>query len=548
MRAAVRALVSARHTRLNRGLLRFVIVAAAEEADPTTATPRDETRPGPDTAPEPLAAHEQRQLTALRRFGTTGSLILAAGAFGAGANPVINPLSGTRLLGLLTRMPTVAMAACWLGMLMIVAAWLWMGRLCLPGRTRMLDPRELARTLAMWAIPLALCPPLFSTDMYSYLAQSEVAARGFDPYLVSPAVALGVDHPFTSNVPNIWRDTPSPYGPLFLMFGQLVSRLIGDNVVFGVLVWRAIMLCALAAAIWAIPKLARRCGVHPTAALWLGVANPIVLFHVVSGMHNEALMLGIMLPAIELGLRYRNTTGTLAAGALLTIAGAIKPPGWIALGFFGICVVLARGGRWRDLLRVGALLLAVFLATMTVITVGSGWGLGWIDTFDVPNRVKTVMAPLTAFGMAGGGLSTLLGLGNTMDAMLSITKIIGYVLVAAVCLWMLWISFRRRIHPLAAMGVTFLTLALAVPVLWPWYLLWSVVPLALATNNRRFRVTAMLICAATSLVIPPTGAGFVLRAYQIPLAVIAAIIAFAITLVLVRGRMPSLGLARPSTQ
>jgi alpha-1,6-mannosyltransferase len=523
-------------------------VAAADEADPETVLPRDDSSPGRGVDPEPLAAHERRQLTALRRFGTTGSLILAAGAFGAGANPVINPLSGTRLLGLLTRMPTVAMACCWLGMLMLVAAWLWMGRLCLPGRERMLGPRELARTFGMWAIPLALCPPLFSTDMYSYLAQSEVAARGFDPYLVSPAVALGVEHPFTSNVPNIWRDTPSPYGPLFLMFGQLVSRLIGDNVVFGVLVWRAIMLCALAAAIWAIPKLARRCGVHPTAALWLGVANPIVLFHVVSGMHNEALMVGIMLPAIELGLRYVNTTGTLVTGALLTVAGAIKPPGWVALGFFGICVVLARGGRWRDLFRTGALLLAVFLATMTVITLISGWGLGWIDTFDVPNRVKTVMAPLTAFGMAGGGLSTLLGLGNTIDAMLSITKVIGYVIVAVVCLRMLWISFRGRIHPLAAMGVTFLTLALAVPVLWPWYLLWSVVPLALSTNNKRFRVTAMLICAAASLVIPPTGAGFVLRAYQIPLAVIAAIVAFAITLLLVRGRMPSLGLVRPATQ
>jgi alpha-1,6-mannosyltransferase len=522
-------------------------VAAVESNDTTAAGPALD-----PAAPLPLDLTERRQLDVVRRFGTTGSLVLAVGSIGAGAAPVDNPLSGARLIGLPVRIPTVAMACCWLGMLMIVIAWLWLGRLCWPGRDRMLQVTQLARTLAMWALPLALAPPLFSTDMYSYLAQSEVAARGFNPYILGSAAALGVDHPFTANVPNIWRDTPSPYGPLFLMFGQVISRIVGDNVVFGVLVWRAVMLCGLALAIWAIPRLARRCGVHPTAALWLGAANPIVLFHVVSGMHNEALMVGIMLAAIELGLRYQTVPGTIAAGVLLTIAGAIKPPGWIALGFFGIYLVLRRGGRFRDLVWVASLLLAVFLATMTVITVGSGWGLGWIDTFDVPNRVKTFMAPLTAFGMTGGGLSTLLGLGNQTDAMLVITKIIGYLIVAVVCLRMLWLAFRGRIEPLAAMGITYLTLALAVPVLWPWYLLWSVIPLALSTNSARFRITATVICAAVSLLVPPTGAGFVLRAYQIPLAVIAAVIAFAITLWLVRGKVPGLlptrGGVRPVTQ
>ena len=36
-------------------------------------------------------------------------------------------------------------------------------------------------------------------------------------------------------------------------------------------------------------------GVILTKALWLGVANPLVLFHLVSGAHNEALMIGLML-------------------------------------------------------------------------------------------------------------------------------------------------------------------------------------------------------------------------------------------------------------
>src|SRR5690606_41592714 len=280
--------------------IRFVIVAASETTGGARAN-----RPHPaqqataqGTAelgtPAPLNRTERQQLDVVRRFGTTGSLVLAFGAIGAGAAPVDNPLSGVRLLGLPVRIPTVAMACAWLGMMMLVISWLWLGKLSWPGKERMVSVTQLARTVVMWALPLALAPPLFSTDVYSYLAQSEVAARGYNPYELGPVNALGVEHPFTSNVPNTGRAAPPPCGPLPLMIGQPLSRVIGDNVVFGVLLWRVVMLCGFAMAIWAIPRLARRCGVQPVAALWLSAANPVALFHVVSGMHNEAIMVGIM--------------------------------------------------------------------------------------------------------------------------------------------------------------------------------------------------------------------------------------------------------------
>ena len=78
------------------------------------------------------------------------------------------------------------------------------------------------------------------------------------------------------------------------------------------------------------------------------------------------------------------------------------------------------------------------------------------------------------------------------------------------------------------------------PVLHPWYLLWMVVPLALSTNDTRFRITAASICAVVALLVPPTGAAFNQRAYQIPFAVIASLIAFALLLWLMRGRVPRL--------
>ena len=113
---------------------------------------------------------------------------MAVGALGCGAAPAsaYNPVLGMRVLGLPARLPTVSLTLAYVGMGMVVLAWLWLGRLAWPGRVR-LTVRQLTRILVMWAAPLAVAPPLFSTDVYGYLSQSEVVSRGFDPYVYGAA-------------------------------------------------------------------------------------------------------------------------------------------------------------------------------------------------------------------------------------------------------------------------------------------------------------------------------------------------------------------------
>src|SRR5205823_14987877 len=113
---------------------------------------------------------ERRQLDVVRRFGTVGALLMAAGSLGASASPVFNPLTTVPLLGLFSRMPTVALAITFSGMGMVVLAWLLLGRFVRPGRARLVSRSQLDRTLIMWAAPLVLVPPMFSRDVYSYLA------------------------------------------------------------------------------------------------------------------------------------------------------------------------------------------------------------------------------------------------------------------------------------------------------------------------------------------------------------------------------------------
>ena len=67
----------------------------------------------------------------------------------------------------------------------------------------------------------------------------------------------------------------------------------GENIVAAVLCHRLVVLAGVALIVWATPRLARRCGVAEVSALWLGAANPLLLMHLVAGIHNEALMLGL---------------------------------------------------------------------------------------------------------------------------------------------------------------------------------------------------------------------------------------------------------------
>ncbi len=240
-----------------------------------------------------------------RRLGLTGSLLMAIGALGSGALPVPNPLFGLRVLGLPARNATLAIAVTYAGIGLVVLAWLWVGKMLryrgavAPAPNR----AQLARTAILWALPLAVAPPMFSRDVYSYLAQSAILARHLDPYVLGPAEALGVDDPLTRSIPTIWRDTPAPYGPLFLILGRGITAISGNDVVLGVLEHRALALCGVAMIVWALPRLANRCALDPGLALWLGAANPLVLFHLVSGIHNESLMIGLLLVGLEVGLR-----------------------------------------------------------------------------------------------------------------------------------------------------------------------------------------------------------------------------------------------------
>ncbi len=386
------------------------------------------------------------------------------------------------------------------GAVMMALAWLMLGRFAL-GQRRM-TRSQLDRTLALWVLPLLVAPPMYSRDVYSYLAQSEIAIKGLDPYRVGPAPGLGLDHVFTLSVPNMWRDTPAPYGPLFLWIGQGISAITGDNIVAAVLCHRLVVLLGVGLIVWATPRLARRCGVAEVSALWLGAANPLLIMHLVAGIHNEALMLGLMLAGTEFALRgvdaarpliprplawpqgpeawphWRPLAMLLLGVVLITMSSQVKLPSLLALGFVAMALACRWGGTFKAFVLAGGSLTAASVAVMALIGWASGLGFGWLFTLGTANVVRSWMSLPTLVALGTGQVGILLGLGDHTTAILGLTRAIGVVVIAILVTWLLLAVLRGRLHPVGGLGVALGLTVLLFPVVQPWYVLWAVIPLA----------------------------------------------------------------------
>ncbi|HLR99044.1 polyprenol phosphomannose-dependent alpha 1,6 mannosyltransferase MptB [Mycolicibacillus parakoreensis] len=513
----------------------------------------------------PLNPAELVALRHTRLFGATGTVLMAIGALGAGARPVVqDPTFGVRLLNLPSRIQTVSLTMTTTGAVMMALGWLLLGRFT--QGTRRLSRSQLDRTLLLWILPLLFAPPMYSKDVYSYLAQSQISLLGKDPYQVGPAPGLGLDHVFTLSVPSLWRETPAPYGPLFLWIGRGISHLTGENIVAAVLCHRLVVLIGVGMIVWAVPRLARRCGVAEVSALWLGATNPLLLMHLVAGIHNEALMLGLMLTGTEFALRGVDSGRRLLPGGpprwprgplqrqgwaplvmlltgvvLITLSALVKLPSLLALGFVAMALARRWGATIKAFLTAGTALTVVALTVIVVIGVASGLGFGWLNTLGTANVVRSWMSPPTLIALGTGQVGILLGLGDHTTAVLGLTRGIGVLIIAAIVTWLLLAVLRGRLHPVGGLGVALGITVLLFPVVQPWYLLWAIIPLAAWATRPGFRFAAIAVTLIVG-VFGPTANGDRFALFQIVDATVASTLIVAAVIALTHRQLPWRGL------
>ncbi|MDF3149284.1 polyprenol phosphomannose-dependent alpha 1,6 mannosyltransferase MptB, partial [Streptomyces sp. T21Q-yed] len=457
-------------------------------------------------------------------LGLAGTAFLALGGETAGALPVrelLAPSSAHAALGLV---------GVYFGVVLLIAAWLLLGRL-----VRSADPptpRALLLVLALWATPLLIAPPLFSRDVYSYLAQGAMVDAHIDVYAHGPAhlggpladevaplwrhtaapygpVFLGVASALSGltrgelpagllgmrliallgvalmaaalpRLARLWRHTAAPYGPVFLGVASALSGLTRGELPAGLLGMRLIALLGVALMAAALPRLARHSGADPSAALWLGALNPLVLLHLVAGAHNDAIMLGLL----GVGLVAALGRWPVVGAVLVTLAALVKAPA--ALGLAAVVLLQMRAGHRPA--KAVLTTAAASAATTVAATAVAGTGYGWIGALDTP--VSPQNWALTS--LLGRVTASLLEEAGSDLAPLAVPvwHVFGLVLTAVLVVLIWW---RWRPRPVYALGLSLAAVAAFGPAIRPWYALWGLFLIAAAapSTSVRHRVAAL---------------------------------------------------------
>ena len=452
-------------------------------------------------------------------LGFAGAALIALGGLGAGSTRQHDPVLEAAHLSWLRfgHGLVVSSLLLWSGVAIMVFAWLWLGR-------RVVGPERpseytMVATTGFWLTPLLLSVPLFSRDTYSYLAQGALLRDGFDPYVVAP-----IENPnsLLDNVSPIWTTTTAPYGPAFILVAKFVTLIVGDHVIAGTMLLRLCMLPGLALLIWAAPRVARHIGADGAVALWICVLNPLVIVHLMGGVHNEMLMVGLMMAGIALTFSRHHMVGI----ALIAVAVAVKATAVLALPFMvWVWMRHLPGRRVRAFLIASATSMAIFVGVFAVLSWLAGVGLGWLTALAGSVKIinwLTVPTALANLTNAIGGLFMPVN----FYAILEFTRIAGIVVIL-VALPLLWWRFRHTDREaLTGIAWAMAVVVLFVPAALPWYYTW---PLAVISALAQSRAAIALIAGFSTwimVIFKPDGSHGMYSWLHVALATACAVAAW----------------------
>lgn len=372
----------------------------------------------------------------------------------------------------------------------------WIGLIGRAERQRGRERRRLlmvVAVLALWAAPLLLAPPLLSNDVYSYAAQGELQSRGIDPTSHGPVYLLDGD--FMVGADPVWRNSPAPYGPVWIGASEAVVTVTGHDAADAVWGFRALAVIGVIMTAVGVAIIARSYRLSPATAIALGVANPLVLLHLVGGGHNDALMLGFL----ALGLAAFRRDKKVLTVVLVALAVAVKLPAVVALLYVG----WAWAGRGASLKQRAAWMARSIgggVAIVAALCVAVGIGPGWLVALQGTNTVMSTFSVTTKLGFVVSEALHLAGLGIDENHVVSGFRLLGLAAAGAFALFLLLRT--ERLGVVRCVGLALVGIILLGPVVWPWYLPAGFALLA-AAGLGRWRPSYFVVSFAASLVVFP---------------------------------------------
>jgi alpha-1,6-mannosyltransferase len=417
-----------------------------------------------------------------------------------------------------------------IGVALLVVAWLALGRLVLDPSVSGMTRRVCWATAATGA-PLLVAAPVTSQDVWAYLGQANVAAHGLDPYSVGPNAVPG---PFAHAVAQEWTGQPSPYGPLWMGICRLVVQIAQPHPWAGMFLLRLVSAAGIVVTGFALTRLCRATGCRVEVALWLTLAGPFSLLMLVGAVHNESVLLALLVGGVAVAATVRaRWRAILLAAVLVGAAGAVKVTALVALPFLPLlwhwyAAAPDDGGRqppssarW---IVTGAASVAVGVATLLLSGPALGFDLGWISQVgDGTAGVHWLSVPQQV-----GNLLHLVAPDRVADHPRDRYSLVHPIALGlmAVGLAVLTLTARRR-PPLRTLTWVTLLLVVSSPAPRTWYLLWPLVFVAADRLSSRALEAVVAGSATLALWFPPSVhpsvPEWILLALFVPLAALTAV-------------------------
>ena len=393
-------------------------------------------------------------------LGLIGSLCILVGSFGAGwigdglGLREWFPIAFFRSSPDLTRLCTMLLIV---GGFLLVIAWL---RFRPSIRDDDASLRRVIRTSVIWALPLLICVPVFSRDMFSYVAVGRLMAAGIDPYQhgvneIAGWYSLGVD-PF-------WSSTESPYGPLFIAVAAVFSWLGAEIPEYALFLNRLAATAGAVLMVVAFLKIAALRGRNRAFVAWMIAANPLTLLLFIASGHNDGLMLAGMGFGLLAALKGRR----ILAVVLIALAIAIKPIALIALPIVALVGRPSTLPLW-DRVKSWALHGAIAIGLVGALGLVLGLGFGWVTALTVPGAIQHWYSPLTLMVGTVRGLAELVSLDPFVFEI--ILKVIAFSLAGLVASWV--VITKRPIDPVLRLVLCTAVIVAASTAIHPWYVMW----------------------------------------------------------------------------
>jgi hypothetical protein len=324
---------------------------------------------------------------------------------------------------------------------------------------------DIPRRAAIWTVVglhvlFLLAPPLLSQDVFSYIAYARLGVEhGLSPYTHSPVDIPGdAVFAFAGS-----KSAVSVYGPAFTLLTYPLSPL-GVPAAYWVLkVVAAAASLGVVALVW---RSAERLGRDPLRPALLVGLSPLVLVHVVSAAHNEALVVLLTMAGVYAFARGQPR----AAGFWSTFAAGFKASAGLVVPYLVV--------RSPRRVLVGVVAAALLLIALGLI----GFGTGVFDSLGLLSSNQ--------------GRSSRLSLPYKVSELVGnrdLVRLVFGLAFAAVAGWTLWRTWRGADAIRMAGWATFAIL-LASAWLVPWYLLW-LLPLAALAADRWLTVATLVLSA-----------------------------------------------------